>query len=215
MSDVLRKAFLEDAEIHSGGSDCPPAESLWNSASGELTNVENEEIILHIGECGACAAAWRLAREMAEQKVPVGDSHPARGPTVRAWAPWLAAAAVLIVAVALGLQFTGPWLERQAVYRAQEGAWLTPETADGAALPRDDFVLRWNAGPQGTSYDIRVTTEDLDLLAQGRMLQVNEFRVPEEALAALSAGERLFWQVTAHIPDGRRVDSDSFLVVVE
>jgi hypothetical protein len=215
MNDVLRQAFLEDAEIKSGGRECPVAEELWRSASGELTKQENEEIVLHMGGCGYCATAWRVAREMAEEKVPVGDSHPARGPTVRTWAPWLAAAAVLIVAVALGLQFTGPWLEQQPVYRAQEGAWLTPDTADGDSLPRDEFVLRWNGGPQGTTYDVRVTTEDLDLLSRGRMLEENEFRVPEDALAALPAGEPLFWQVTAHLPDGRRLDSDSFLVIVE
>ncbi len=215
MNDVLRKAFVADAEMHGGGEECPSAEALWKSAGGELMKQENEEIILHIGECGACAAAWRLAREMAKDKVPVGDSQLARGPTVRAWAPWLAAAAVLLVAVALGVQLTGPWSKRQPVYRAQEDAWLTPVTADGDSLPRDQFVLRWNAGPEGTSYDVRVTTEDLDLVAQGRMLDASEFMVPEEALAALPAGARLFWQVTAHIPDGRRLDSDSFLVVVE
>jgi hypothetical protein len=215
MNDVLRKALLEDAEPKSGGSECPKAEELWKSAGGELTKKENEEIVLHIGECGYCATAWRLAREMAEEKVPVGDSHPARAPTVRGWAPWLAAAAVLVVAVALGLQLTGPLLERQPVYRTQEGALLAPITPDGGSLPRDGFVLRWTAGPQGTSYDVRLTTEDLDLLAQGRMLEANEFRVPEETLAELPTGARLFWQVTAHVPDGRRIDSDSFLVIVE
>ena len=31
-------------------------------------------------------------------------------------------------------------------------------------LPRDAFVLRWKPGPEGSRYQVSVTTEDLKLL---------------------------------------------------
>ena len=89
------------------------------------------------------------------------------------------------------------------------------EGADGETLPREAFLLRWNPGPEGSTYDVRVTTEELDLLAQGRRLDRAEFLVPAEALRDLPSGTHVYWQVNAHLPGGRRVDSDSFLAVVE
>jgi hypothetical protein len=214
--EQLRDAFVMDAELQADGADCPPAETILESARGELPAAEDEKVLYHVGECGACAAAWRLARELAEEKVPVGAPHRARGPTIPTWGGWLAAAAVLVLAVALGVQFLGPSeIVEEPVYRAQEGDWLLLEGADGETLPREGFLLRWSDGPEGSTYNIRVMTEELDLVAEARSLERSEFQVPPSALSEFPSGARIFWQVTAHLPDGRRIDSDSFLAVVE
>jgi hypothetical protein len=213
--DQLRNAFVADAELQAEGANCPPAEKILESVRGELSGKDDEGVLFHVGECGACAAAWRLARELAEEKIPVGRTHRARGPTILSWGRWVAAAAVLIVAVGLGLQFMGPEVEEPAVYRTQESDWLLLEGEDGESLPRGSFILRWSDGPEGSRYDIRVMTEELDLVAEARMLELSEFQVPPGAMQALPAGARIFWQVTAHSPDGRRIDSDSFLAVIE
>jgi hypothetical protein len=214
-NDGLRDAFIADAELQAEGANCPPAERILESVCGELSAKDDEGVLFHIGECGACAAAWRLARELAEDKIPVGILHRTRGPTILAWGRWIAAAAVLIVAVGLGVQFMGPNVEEEPVYRAQESAWLLQEGKDGAALPRESFILRWTDGPEGSTYDIRVMTEELDLVAEARMLGLSEFHLPPAALAQLPGRARIFWQVTAHLPDGRRIDSDSFLALIE
>ena len=214
-NDGLRGAFISDAELQAEGANCPPAEMILESVRGELSAKDDEVVLFHVGECGACAAAWRLARELAEEKIPVGSPTRARGPTILAWGRWVAAAAVLIVAVGLGVQFMGPEVEEEAIYRTQESAWLLLEGEDGEALPRESFLLRWSDGPDGSTYDIRVMTEELDLVAEARMLELSEFQVPPEAMETLPDGARIFWQVTAHLPDGRWLDSDSFLAIIE
>jgi hypothetical protein len=213
--DELRAAFIADADMQSEGASCPPAERILESVRGELSAQDDEKVLLHVGECGACAAGWRLARELAEEKIPVGRDHRARGPTILVWGRWVAAAAVLVVAVGLGLQYMRPEVEEAPVYRAQESAWVLMEGEDGEALPRESFVLRWSDGPQGSTYDIRVMTEDLEMVAEARRLESSRFQVPPEALEALPEGALLYWQVTAHLPDGRAIDSDSFLAVIE
>ena len=44
-----------------------------------------------------------------------------------------------------------------------------------AALPRDAFRLRWTPGPEGSRYQVRVTTEDLQVLATAADLTAPEF----------------------------------------
>jgi hypothetical protein len=39
--------------------------------------------------------------------------------------------------------------------------------------------------------------------------------VRAEALEQLPAGTRVLWQVTARLPDGQRVESETFFAVVE
>jgi len=125
--------------------------------------------------------------------------------------------AALVVAVGLGVRFLGPGpaTEEEPIYRAQESDWLLLEGEDGEVLPRESFFLRWSDGPEGGTYHIRVMTEELELVAEARRLEQSEFQVPAAALMEFPSGSRIFWQVTAHLPDGRRIDSDSFLAVVE
>jgi hypothetical protein len=126
-----------------------------------------------------------------------------------------AAAAVLLAVVSLVVFRTYDKDGGQPVYRTQEADWLHSVTPDGTKLAHDSFVLRWAAGPEGTVYDVRVTTEDLRVLDRARRLESAELRVPTSALADLESGARIFWQVTAHQPDGRTIESESFLVELE
>jgi hypothetical protein len=80
---------------------------------------------------------------------------------------------------------------------------------DGEPLPRRRFVLRWSTCPEGTTYDIRVTTEDLEPIARALALDRPEFIVPESALASVPGGGRILWQVTAHLPGGGVSESRS------
>ena len=214
-SDSLREAFQSDAEILAGGERCPAAERIWRSVEGELDAPENDSLLRHVGECGACAAAWRLARDLSrssgKKREPVAAGRGDRFGGL----PMLAMAAALVLAAALGSQLFGPWRMEAPAFRTQQAEWLTPVGEDGESLPRDQFLLRWAGGPEGSTYDVRVTTEELDLLATGRSLEQPEYQVPAEALADLPSGARVYWQVTAHLPGGRRVDSGSFLTRIE
>jgi hypothetical protein len=89
---------------------------------------------------------------------------------------------------------------------------LIPETTP---LARGELVLRWSAGPQGSIYDVHVTTESFAPVATAEGLDRPEWRVPEEQLAAIAGGTRLLWRVDALLPDGRRAESPTFFVLLE
>ena len=197
------------------GERCPAPDRLWDSAREQLSRTDDQAVVLHLAECSACAAAWRLARDLAGASV-VPETFAER-PRERRW-NWtpLAAAAALLVAIAGG----GIYLLSQRpgaapAYRAQQEDWLQPAAGMEAPLPRERFVLRWTPGPEGSTYDLRVTTERLALLARVQRLDRAAFQVPSESLRDVASGGRVLWQVTAHLPDGRRTDSQTFIALLE
>ena len=76
-------------------------------------------------------------------------------------------------------------------------------------VTRENCVLRWE-GPAGSRYDVRVATDDLDVLAEAYGLEAGELVVPPESLADLPAGAEIVWQVHAELPDGTRLASAAF-----
>jgi hypothetical protein len=209
----LRESFASIAEIAGSGTGCPPAERLWDSARGRLSRRETEEVVLHLGECSACAAAWRLARELGVERdrgrVLASSVAWLRG----SWVPIATAAALLVVAAGVVIQqrFTR---ERPAEYRATTYACAVSLVPQGEPLPRGRCVLRWSACPQGSTYDVRVTTENLEIVARARELDQPEFVVPEESLRSVPTAGRILWQVTAHLSDGGVTESPSYMAEV-
>jgi hypothetical protein len=211
----LRESIAGMTELAGDGDDCPPAERLVLSGRGELKPVDDESVILHIAECTACAAAWRISREVGPQRAP--SIHPAaRLPLVeRTWVRVAAAAAMLLVVTSAGLYFLGPDTEPTTIYRAQEDELLQSLLAEDESLDRNEFILRWSAGPEGTVYDVLITDERMVPLARGLELDRPDFHVSADSLDGVEPGSRVLWQVTARLPDGRRVESKTFFVRLE
>lgn len=202
-----RAGFAEAKGILDGGTHCPTAEELWASARGALDPARNEALILHLARCPACAEGWRLARTVQDER-PIG----AAGGTSGRWRlpTLLVAAAALIGIVGLALYLGRPPIERRAVYRDLEAARLVSEIAEDAVLPRDACVLRWSGGPEGTTYDVRVATGDLEPIVEVWRLERNELRVDPSLLRDLPDGAVLLWRVTAHPPSGAPFSSETF-----
>ena len=200
MSEKLRQAFQDTT---GEAQACPSSERMLASAMGDLPGTENETIILHLGECPACATAWRLAEDLSERDVPV--------PFHQRWTVQLVAAAILVTAVGLGYRYLAPDSETGAIYRTQEGDWLQSAIPEPEPLARDYLVLSWTAGPEGTVYDVQVMGEDLQPLARRLQITDTEYHVPPELVADLPSGSLLYWQVVAYLPDGRTVESISFM----
>lgn len=207
----LRAAFTSVAEVAGTGASCPSADALWESAAGP-GDRRREEVILHIGECPACAAAWRLARDLrredGEATVLAGRDRWFR----RTWVQAAAIAAALMVAAGLAVQLRTARQEPQSEFRGEEGDWIQSLVPAGRPLPRERCFLSWTPGPAHTIYDVRVTTEDLRPVARSLGRDRAEFLVPPETLKGMPSGARIVWQVTAHLPDGLKVDSRSFVV---
>jgi hypothetical protein len=128
---------------------------------------------------------------------------------------YAAAAGVVLAFIGLSIFRVTQRPEAPGTWRNPETEIVTSLTEEGALLPRDDFRLQWTGGPEGTAYDVYVSREDLRTLARGRQLDRTSFVVPVEALRDLPSGAPIFWRVTARLPDGRTVASESFMVRLE
>lgn len=218
--DALRERFLSRAGEAPGGR-CPAVERIWAAAGDELPHGEFRDLVEHAASCPACAAAWRLARDLATEDRPAEAPAPipeARTEPVWRWrrfAP-VAAAAAAIALVAVLVAYRAPWRPAPvSPYRTQKAATIRSLIPDDAVLSRRDCALRWSPGPAGATYNVRVTDADLAPLASAVRLDREQFAVPEAALARVASGQRILWQVVAVLPGGREVVSPTFAVRIE
>ena len=211
-AERLRQAFARLAEHAVPRDDCPRPEVLWAAVHGERPPDEVHRLVAHTAECGACAEAWRLARDLRGTEAgPAVD--PATSPAATWWGSWASLAAAAGVAA---VAFSAVWrLSGPAVERAPAAPTLRALPADNQRLPRGRAVLRWTPGPPGSRYDVQVATADLRILTRARGLDVPELALPAAALAALPHGARVVWQVEALLPDGSRITSPTFVAVLE
>lgn len=213
-----RDAFSASETVPAGG--CPASEEVWAAAAGEADPATVRRILLHVGECGACTTAWRLAVEMSQVVPLLSEAGERASPSRARWARWTSAGSLLALAAGLAVfvyvETTRPGpVPRDAVtYRGAAPSEVQPLVADGAELPRHDCRLRWTAGPEGSRYDLRVFTPDLTDLVTPRGLTEPEFLVPTDVLEGVAPGTALYWQVTLVLPDGTRRASPVFRVTV-
>lgn len=197
---------------------CPADGTLWDAARGDLDPAALRDVLDHVHRCARCEESFAMARALdpaaagARQARDAEPATPARRP--ERWA--LAAAALLTVAATL-LWIAGD-RERPAAngpaaeLRVPAGAAIATPLADGAALPRDAFVLRWEGLPDGAIATVELAGADLRLLHRAEEIAGDSARVPPAALAGRAPGETLYWRVEAVLPDGTRVESRSFRV---
>lgn len=214
----LRDSFAALDGLPAEGIDCPVTQRLLDSVDEKLAPEQNREVVRHLAECGSCSAAWGLARELTLES-EAGEGEGRSSLSAGARRRWLPSAAAAVVILALGLVGYQLVLRDQVptapVYRLDEESWLVSELPAGQALSRKDCVLRWAAGLEGTTYDLQVTDEDLEILAEAWRLSVPEYRIEPEALAGLPPGSSVLWRVTAHLPDGRQASSRTFVTPLE
>ena len=191
-------------------------ERIWLAVSGVLPAEERRALVEQMATSPAYAEAWRVAHEMwrASRGDTAAIAHMPESQYARRWTPqWVAAAAVLLVGTTIGLVSLR---EQQQVdqFRSSPGYVVQSRVPDAGALPRDAFRLQWAAGPEGSRYRIRVTTEDLVVLATAADLAAPEFSVAAPLLSHLPPGATVLWQVDAYLPDGERVTSRTFVTHV-
>jgi len=216
-SERLRDRFLNSPRETPPEPGCPSPEAILKAVLGESASAENRALAEHAALCAPCAAAWRLAREYANEAELVPDSGAAGQPsrTLWRWTPAaVALAAVLLFALfLLPRDSTDPVIDpvlRSLGQKAIESA-LPPD----ATLPADGFVLRWVPVSEGARYTIRVTDQRLEPLAGASGLQSAEYAVSAEALAGLEPGSLVLWQVETVLGDGRRIVSETFVTRIE
>jgi hypothetical protein len=209
----LRAAFATP-DAPPAPATCTAPETIWAAVRGELPPRELREVVEHTAVCAACAEDWRLAVEIEKQSapsqtatVPAGRVIQGRFGQLRTWTAAAALAAGLLVAV--GLYRAGSFGPQEPTYRGEENT-AHSLLAEGQPLPRQGAVLRWSPVPGATSYDVRISTEDMRVVDTAQGQTTTEYRVPASALAELPPGTRILWQVDAVFPDGTRQPSLTF-----
>ena len=212
--EALRAAFQALGESASGTCSEEDVERIWRAVSGDLTAAERRALVERMATDRALAEAWRVATELWSASQERSGVEAVSPPGWTSSLKWLAAAAALVMAV------TGAVV----LWRAQPGGDVlrdqTPVAiqslvpADGA-LPRDAFRLRWTGGPEGSRYEVRVTTEDLRLLTTAAGLTAPELVVTPAQLMGVAPGGRVLWQVDAVLPDGARLASPTFVTGIQ
>lgn len=213
--DRLRAAFAVPDAAPDPES-CPAPETIWAAVRGELPPRELRATVEHTATCSACAEDWRLAAEVDRQSTASQAAPATTGAKVipgrfGQWRSLTAAAALAAgLLVAVGLYRTGGLGPQEPTYREAPGTTVRSLLTEGQALPRQGAVLRWSPVPGASSYDVRVSTEDLRVVDTAQGQTATEHRIPASALAELPAGAKLLWQVEAVFPDGTRQSSPTF-----
>jgi len=213
----LEQAFSTD-EMDRAPGGCPSDEELWASASGELNPTANEAVILHLAQCSECSSIWRLGREILPEDHHSGASvvsiEDRRRPSL--WRRVLLPAAAAAVLIGVGLS-TGLFLKNDPsstpVFRDQGNDYKILPSPEARSLPRSACTLRWSTGPDGTRYDLIVTDGELEILGTVKGLSEPEYTVPQGKIPA--PADELFWRVTARLPDGGSVSSETFTTVID
>ncbi len=207
--DRLKDAFRDLAATSPARCSDDDLDRVWRAVSGDLPAEERRSMIARVAVDPAYAEAWRVAHEL--QQARRGDLPATALLEPRSWSPaWLGLAAALVAGVGFGIF----QIQRTPAnnFRTQAPYAVESPMASDTALPRDAFVLRWTPGPEGSRYQLRVTTEDLRVIATVSDISAPEYRVPADSLSTVPAGSRVFWQVVASMPNGERISSPTFVV---
>lgn len=215
----VREAFV-CASGRPRPEECPPPERIHEAVSGALAPGEVRSVIEHTVACPDCAEDWRIARELEAQEEAASPLRTDR----RGWGGltrWGAVAAAVVVA----LLAVGAWLtpdrwplgvDEPPVFRqAEDGEAIRSLVPAEEPLLRDEAVLSWEGGPEDATYDLLVSTEELEPVADASGLEEPRYRIQPQDLADLPPGTELLWRVEATAPDGRRVRSPTFVAVLE
>jgi hypothetical protein len=213
----LSETFRALADTH--GTDLPDdlRERIWLAVSGALPPEERQEVVERTATDPGSAEAWRVASEMwraSQVAAARGAALAAPGRATR-WTPrWLAVAAGLVLATASGMFFLRDQRPGDDFRAAPRFVVESLVPAD-RPLPRTEFRLRWTPGPAGSRYQLRVTTEDLQVLVKAAELLAPEFLIEPAALSGLPGGASVFWQVDVSLPNGERRTSSTFITRVQ
>lgn len=230
---------LQLAELAGKTPFCPEDQQIAEYFDGVLPPHEIGALERHLADCSHCLARvgmlQRLEGEPSLQRVPEDALASAKalhcGPGRRAGInpAWVAAAAMLVMAVALTQLLPLPQIGQDALprtHRAEPGGELrqtrsieSPSSGprflvpvDGSPFAPADHRFKWTAVPGSLYYQLRIVSEEGDLLWQGR-ISGTEWTIPEGV--ALFPGVDYFARVDAYITDAKALQSDYLLFRLE
>lgn len=219
--------------------ECPDDHDLASAADGILSPEMNEQVRRHLADCDFCIRQLGLLARLPEHEPDLqvsefvlaraGHLATARKPQPGKNAVRWAAAAVVVLATSLIVFWnssdTGapefpeanapaPELRSQEQLRklgphVSAPAILSP--AEGAPMTVGNQVIRWSEATGSLYYDVRVVSDDGQLIWTERV-EATETRLPENL--NLEPGIEYFVRVDAYLSEARKVSSRHVLFTV-
>lgn len=206
--------------------DCPDEHQIAGYVDGGLDSAAREQVQLHLADCAGCLQlVGMLCRERDSTIVePVAPDlleksrAAATRPAGRAWwlAPQWAAAAAIVLAVPLlvqvgrnldrGTEGQGrpePAVTRSFAAKANGLQVLVPGA--GSLVDVDGLSFRWTEMPGSPYYDVRIVTDDGDVVVRERVTGTT-WQPP--ARVRLQPGAEYFVHVDAYPSGDKAVSSD-------
>ena len=193
--EKLRRAL---AAPGSAGEGCPPADTIFAAAHGELAPEQLGAVLDHVAECSACTEAWLLAVELSKEAAPAGKvlvGDFASRPRRRWSTVFGSLAALLLAALLLPYLRHQPGPSPDPVERG-EGKFVIVD--ESLKLDRRHCVLRWRLEPvaPGARFEVTVMNEKLEEVAALMALSAGELVVAPEVLEErVPPGGFLLWRV--------------------
>lgn len=231
-SELLKLQF---AELTGRTPFCPEDQQIAEYFDGAATVVERIKLENHLTDCRFCLARigmlQRLQADPVGKRVPEEELATAKvmgHKPVRPRKLWPAWAAAAVVFIAVGVYFqlaTSTPVAREAFPRIHESEpssapretrkldptalgprFLAPE--EGLAVSSDEGVFRWTAVPNCLYYQLRIVSEEGDLLWQVRV-DGTEWKLPSGL--KLSPGAEYYVRVDAFMSEAKFLQSDYLL----
>ncbi len=172
---------------------CPNAEVLAGLALGEGETDSRRALADHVVGCPACAADFRLLRELHRE---ASGARP--GGWVRSRRTWLVAG---LAAVLVGISLV-PLLQREPVDVRGPVASVTPP--DGAVLEAPPAALAWQAVPGALGYRVKLFRGDSTPAWESGVVSDPTVSLPAEVRAGMGGGGSWYWTVESLGPVHRR-----------
>lgn len=220
-SEIVKSLLKEHGETASlRQAECPPDDQFAVFVDGGLDEKDHARLCAHIADCNFCVERLGIlgrARE-AEEQEPVSQILVARaarrtavaGPGRPAVGRW-ATAAVLVLAVALVLviapeRATSPAPNLKDRPRITRSIDMPATSSDrGISILSRKDVFQWAAVPDSLFYEVRIVTDEGDLIWKERARAAN-WELPLEL--ALEHGREYFVRVDAYLSESESIRSD-------
>lgn len=200
-ADAIERAFLRLSPTIRAG-DCPPPEALWAASNQECSPKEQRRIVLHIAQCPACAADWRLARSMQELSLgSQGEGSASLLSFSRRQKRRLKVLAASLCAAALGLLYlkrTSIQLDPSSDFRGNQAP--TRASPEGGRVQGQHFD--WTSATTCAGSRVLIYDGKLDLLFESDPVYSHSLELSNDTARELKTRNASFWSV-------RCVDEDA------
>ena len=223
---TLLKQFEETVERR---LDCPDDYQLASYMDGGLSERDHGEFETHVADCPYCMERIGILGRAGESKaaIPAVDQSRRHSGNPSYWqkTPRWAAAAMVVIAV-------GFVANRQVPSRIPSASNELPEVPavserfvdqesplpkilspleDSSIDPRS-LVFEWKAVPDSLFYDIRIVSDDGELITRQRVWDTT-WSLPTEL--QLQTGAEYFVRVDAFVSEGKALSSEHIVFKVE